>query len=201
MASKKVVPIHQELKPRDRVIGLDLSLTSTGVATSEAGQPGIATNLLSCKALRGVERLYWIREKVMELVTGPPTQTTLVAMEGYSFGSRNSQAHSLGELGGVIRLACASRGIPILLVPPGTLKKFVTGKGNATKPEMAVGLYKRWGIEKPDDNEADAAALALYGRCACGIDEPATKEQREALSAYEFIAPLTPDVVVRRRHA
>lgn len=202
--AKKPAPILEPLKPRDRFIGLDLSLTGTGVALSraDAHSSNISTGLLKGAALRSVERLHWYREKIVEnWIKAAPTETTIVAMEGYSFGSRNSQAHSLGELGGVIRLALASRGVPIILVPPGTLKKFVTGKGTATKPEMAVGLFKRWGIEKSDDNEADAAALALYARCVCGIDEPTTKEQREALTTYEFIPPLEATVMVRRRSA
>lgn len=200
--TKKTAPkVVEPPKPRDRIIGLDLSLTGTGVALTEASEATVKTGFLMGAKLRGVERLFWYRTKIMEWVTGPPTQTTLVVIEGYSFGSRNSQAHSLGELGGVIRLACATAGHTMVRVPPGTLKKFVTGKGNATKPEMAVGLFKRWGIEKADDNEADAAALALYGRALTGIDTPATKEQREALTACEVEEPIGVALRVRQRVA
>jgi crossover junction endodeoxyribonuclease RuvC len=47
-----------------------------------------------------------------------------------------------------------------LQVPPMTLKKFASGKGNSKKQEMLLQMYKRWGIEFNDDNAADSYALA-----------------------------------------
>ena len=54
-------------------------------------------------------------------------------------------------------------GVPVLEVPPSTLKKFVTGRGNAAKNEMLLHVYKRWGREYSDDNMADAYALSMLG--------------------------------------
>ena len=38
----------------------------------------------------------------------------------------------------------------------GQIKKFLTGKGNAKKNLMLMNVYKKYGIECSDDNQADA---------------------------------------------
>ncbi len=89
-----------------------------------------------------------------------------VAMEGYSHGSK-FQREALGELGGVVKLAITEiAGVrqwrhPII-VPPPTLKKYVTGKGTASKQEMIDTVARRYGAIFYDDNLADAYALARF---------------------------------------
>lgn len=46
-------------------------------------------------------------------------------------------------------------------VPVGTIKKFATGKGNASKLDMLIAMEKR-GHRPKDDNEADALALLYW---------------------------------------
>ena len=41
------------------------------------------------------------------------------------------------------------------------IKRFVTGRGNASKDDMVLGVQDR-GFEPIDDNEADAIAILLY---------------------------------------
>ena len=48
--------------------------------------------------------------------------------------------------------------IPYRGVPVGTIKRHVTGKGNASKDEVIAGV-RRLGFDPADDNEADALAL------------------------------------------
>jgi crossover junction endodeoxyribonuclease RuvC len=57
-----------------------------------------------------------------------------------------------------------------------TLKKFVTGVGNAKKNEMLLKTYQAWGIEFNDDNAADAYGLAMM---AGGLAK--TKVQKDIL--------------------
>ena len=54
--------------------------------------------------------------------------------------------------------------IPYEGVPVGTIKKFATQRGNASKTDM-IHAVQRWGHHPKDDNEADALAL-LYWRLA-----------------------------------
>lgn len=122
------------------VVGLDLSLTSTGICHGKSMQA------ISSK-LKGVERLVDIEEAVMRfLYNETEHETPCVIVEGYSFGSKNSQAHSIGELGGVIRRALHIEQIPFVVVPPTVRAKFATGKGNASKGEVLSSISARTGI-------------------------------------------------------
>lgn len=69
------------------------------------------------------------------------------------------------------------------MVPPTTLKKFVTGKGNAEKSLMIREVYKRWGFDAADDNQADAVGLLQVGRAVIGELTDLTKPQLEVVAA------------------
>ena len=84
-----------------------------------------------------------------------------VGIEGYSFGSLNSRAHATGEIGGVIRLALNDLSIPSVEIPPTSLKKFVSGKGNTPKASMGLALYKRYGLYLTNEDQVDSAGLSI----------------------------------------
>lgn len=140
-----------------RVIGLDLSLTSTGIAL------GDATEVLAPRP-KGIERLLWIRDAIVECVTDKPKP--VVCIEGYSFGSRNSQAHAAGELGGLIRCTLWEMEVPFVDIPPTCRAKFATGRGNASKSEVVSAISARTGIVwdgKGADDRCDAWILQECG--------------------------------------
>ena len=146
------------------VIGLDLSLTSTGVAANEV--TALHTNL------RGMGRLAWLRDQILDIAITVPDPAVIV--EGYSFGSRNSQAHAAGELGGVVRVALWEMDIPHVDVPPTCRAKFATGKGNASKSEVVSAVSARTGIiwsGKGADDCCDAWVLREMGRIYFGKSE------------------------------
>lgn len=140
------------------IVGLDLSLTATGIAY-EAG-----TQTISVES-KGVRRLAEISRAVLDVVRSLPAD--LVVLEGYSYASAQV-AHQLGELGGVVRLALWSYAVPFIVVQPSSLKMYATGRGNAGKEEMLAAAIRRLGYDGHDHNQADAAwlrAMALdhYG--------------------------------------
>ena len=157
------------------VIGLDLSITATGAAFY--GDP--PTTIAPAKGATGDVRLISVRDQVMRCVA--PSLDPLVVIEGPVL--RSQAALALGLLHGVIRAALMDERLAYALVPPATLKKYATGKGNAGKPEMAVALYKRAGLELGDDNQVDAWWLRAMGLDALGaplVDLPAA--QRDAMA-------------------
>ncbi len=143
------------------VLGLDLSLVRTGVALIVP--PTLTTwNLSPGDKLRGVARLSWYRDKIRGLIDD--VHPGKVVIEGYAF-ARPNQAHQIGELGGVVRLALMDWGGQWYEVPPASMKKFVTGMGNAKKNVIPLHLYKRWKLEVEQEDQADATGLAMMGLC------------------------------------
>ena len=67
-------------------------------------------------------------------------------------------AHAYGGFLATLTAWCEHHGVPYQGVPVGTIKKHVTGKGNASKDEMMAAVRRR-GHAPADDNEADALAL------------------------------------------
>ncbi len=70
-------------------------------------------------------------------------------------------AHAYGGFLATLTAWCEHHQIPYQGVPVGTIKKYATGKGNASKDEMVAAMQAR-GHVPTDDNEADALALLYW---------------------------------------
>lgn len=140
-----------------RYLGIDPSLTSTGLAYLD--RSGLTVRRLRPK-LSGPARLAWLdRQLALVLDEWRPT---LVMIEGYAYSKGNS-AHQIGEWGGLVRLRLYRSRVSWYVATPQQLKKFVTGKGSSGKGGMIAHLITRWGVVLEDEDEADAAGLALLG--------------------------------------
>ena len=161
------------------VIGLDLSLTSTGIAVVVDG--AIFGNTIKTGPWEndpyGIYRRRHIADEIAVWTLGAPD---LIVMEGPV--ARSNAVIGLAQLHGVAldRLRSAGMTHRLLIVSPSTLKKFATGTGNAPKSAMAAHLVRRAGhlIEGvPGEDEADAIWLALLGAQLLGtplVDLPKT---------------------------
>lgn len=142
------------------ILALDLSLTATGVATPTGELDTWATD-----DRQGDARLVDISDRLNLLLRRNPV--TVAVIEDLP-----THAHGAGKTAmvhGLVRERLLRRGIPIVLVVASQLKKYATGKGNATKPDMRVELLKRTGLDLRDDNQVDAwwlraMALDAYGQ-------------------------------------
>lgn len=161
------------------IAGIDLSLTSTGYSIN--GDTGVIAT-----KHRGAERLSYISTTLLELCE--EFCIDIAVIEGYSFASRNSQAHSIGELGGAVRMRLWENGIPHVDVPPTCRAKFATGKGNASKNEVISAISAKTGIVwsgAGSDDRCDAWILEQMGLASIGLS---THEWPvENLSALEKI--------------
>lgn len=70
-------------------------------------------------------------------------------------------AHLYGGFLATLTSWCEQHGIPYEGVPVGTIKRHVTGKGNADKSAVLAAVRAR-GFAPADDNEADAIAILLW---------------------------------------
>ncbi|GAA1765776.1 hypothetical protein [Streptomonospora arabica] len=134
-----------------RVLGLDLSVTASGVARDDG-----ATETIKPKR-QGDQRLTEIRKIVGDVTGG----AELVVIE--DFVVRSAASSITGMVHGAVRELLLSRGIPYAVIAPATLKAFATGKGNGDKTAMAMAAYKRAEREFADDNQCDAWWLRQAG--------------------------------------
>ncbi len=139
------------------ILALDLSLTATGVCMD-----GV-TCTVRPKA-RGWERIDYIAETIRDYTC----EADVVVLEGYSFASNTGRVFERAELGGIVRYDIWVAEVPFVDVPPGTLKKYATGKGNAQKDAMIAAAIRRFGFKGSDNNEADAYLLWCMARHAYG---------------------------------
>ena len=77
-------------------------------------------------------------------------------------------AHAYGGFLATLTSWCEHHQIPYQGVPVGTIKKFATGRGNASKGEMIAAMKAR-GHLPADDNEADALALLHWALTQEGV--------------------------------
>jgi len=72
---------------------------------------------------------------------------------------------------GVIERFCTRRSINYRGYAPTEIKKHITGKGNAKKPDVVACIVAK-GYTPADDNEADAIALMLLALSEYGTEVP-----------------------------
>ena len=149
------------------VVGIDASLTNFGLSVLDPATLQHATMLFKPK-LTGPARLNEIYEFVGRAVRRIDDLRGIehITLENYAMGIRGGRTFSIGEGGGAVKLALIHElGVDEqvaypTLVTPGAVKKFATSRGDAKKNEMLLGVYRKWGVEFSDDNQADAFALA-----------------------------------------
>ena len=173
------------------IIGIDPSLTSTGIVVLRDGKVELAVTTKNKPALGTIDRVRLIYERIVDiqenLSDGEKWQAPdLIVIEGFSYGSKGRSVFDIAYLGWRIREELerlrTEDNIPWLEVPPSQLKKFATGQGNANKEIILQQVYKRWGVEFSDNNQADAYVLAQIGRAYLGGMDDLTAFQQEVIA-------------------
>lgn len=142
-----------------RIMGLDLSMTATGVAFPDGSTAVIKP------AGEGDARLLSIEQWTNKAIHVARPQLAVIEQFGAFQGSA---ARTVPMVHAVVRLCLMHAGVPYVLFTPQTLKTFATGKHTADKTAMMLAAYKRMDREFTDDNECDAAWLRAAGHYAYG---------------------------------
>lgn len=150
---------------RPPIVALDLSLTATGCAGIPSVDEHVSLRNIT-SPFKGVERLCDLLDLVLAFVEFH--DPVLAAIEDLP-PIRANAIGALGMLHGAVRVALHRSGIGMAFVPPASLKKYATGRGNATKPDMRMALYQRAGLDLRDDNQVDAWWLAAMAADAAGV--------------------------------
>lgn len=143
-----------------RVIGIDPSLTATGLAHVDG-----SLEVFGGKAELGDQRLHVIHDRIrMTCAIDHPELAVIEDLPKHAQG-----AGLTGMVQGAVRLALLDAGVPYVLVVASTLKKYATGDGRADKSDLRMELYQRAGINERNDNKVDAYWLRHMGLDHLGI--------------------------------
>jgi crossover junction endodeoxyribonuclease RuvC len=154
---------------KPRVIGLDLSLTCTGVAVITAGQVHVqratSTGRADATLAERGERLRELSRRIVGVRHTMLTVPDLWVIEGPSLGqTRQGGQHDRAGLWWLVVATLQGIGHRVAEVSPAQRAKYATGKGNASKDTVLAAAIRRYPMADIAGNDtADAVILAAMG--------------------------------------
>src|SRR5690625_4105234 len=137
-----------------RYVGIDPS-TITGFYIEDKNEKVIIETEITTKVKEDPQRFMDIANQIIKYLK----DGDVIVIEGFSYGSRGRGVSTQYGIGWLVRAYLILNGFQYTVVTPGQLKKFATGKGNTSKDNMGVPIYKRWAYEHESDNVRDAFVL------------------------------------------
>lgn len=125
------------------------------------------------------DRLISNLDKIMAMAEEP--RPDFVIIEDVAYAQNAAFAKENAGMAYAVRMELRRERIPFVVIGPSQLKKFATGSGGAKKELVIKEVMKRWGADCPDNNTADAVALAYLGMALVGEWTPTIQPQREAV--------------------
>ena len=153
--------VNAELGENGAILALDLG-TVTGWALRHpdgaitSGTVSFRPDRFEGGGMRYLRFKHWLTE--VKSTTGG---IDAVYLEEVRRHAGTTAAHIYGGFLAHATAWCEHHGIAYQGVPVGTIKRHVTGKGNAPKQAVIDAVRER-GFNPADDNEADAIALVLW---------------------------------------
>lgn len=171
------------------IVGLDLSLTSTGIAV--IGPPGIQVADVVSKATGDTidarsARLRRVAGKIHEwCIHSAPDP--LIVIEQPAYSRQTGHMHDRSGLWWLTVARLTGIGVGVVEVSPTVVKKYATGKGGASKDAVLAAVIRRYpAVEVANNNQADALVLAAMGSRHLGTPI------EESLPAVQVAAMATP---------
>ena len=172
-----------------RVIGLDPSLTATGVADADGGLHTIRTvghdgDPVATRALRLSAIGARLRPHMLD--------ADLIVIEGPAFARNNAYTHLGAGLWWRIIQIAHTAGIRVAVLAPSQLKKLAIGKGSGdgtSKSDMRMALYQRVGLNIADDNQVDATWLRQMGLAHLGDPDAVPLPQTHLAALDKVVWP------------
>lgn len=164
----------------ETVVGLDMSLTGTGVCVIGDDIKLHTINSTPQMHRNIYDRVDYIVTKCFECMSVAPSMICIEAP--FTHLKNPSSAIPLAALGHMMRRALVAGKHAFRDVAATQLKKFCLGKGAGGKELILREVYKKWGIEARDNNQADAAVLA---HIAIGMLQ-VQKGNAEGLAKYQL---------------
>ena len=173
------------------VVGVDLSLTCTGIAVSSGPHRGLHQIKTTGRADAGLTDRSTRLTRIVRDINNLRVEAgaSLVVIEGPSLGqTRQAGTHDRSGLWWLVVQTCTDWGVPIVEVAPACRARYATGRGNASKDEVLAQVVRRWpDWDVVDNNTADALVLASMGARYLGHPIDAVPAlQQSALEAVRW---------------
>ena len=169
------------------VLGVDLSLTGTGVSD------GTSTWLVASRGKAGdslalrAQRLDGIRSAVLaHTVDGD-----LVVIEQPAYSRQTGHMHDRSGLWWLLVTDLLRQGLLVAEVAPSALKRYATGRGNSPKSAVTDATARRYADVDTgggDDNRCDALWLSRMGLDYLGHGSAVPESHRAALASVRWPA-------------
>lgn len=179
------------------VVGLDLSLTRTGVTRIICEPDPAARPRITCRSVTARVRQvkkgdepHTVAERSARVrrLTGDTTAlcagADLVVVEGPSYASDTGKAHDRAGYWWLVVARLTGAGLHVVEVPPSALKMYALGKGGgagAGKDDVLAAVVRRYhDVEFSGNDEADSLVLAAMGARFIGqpVDDPPATHTR-----------------------
>jgi crossover junction endodeoxyribonuclease RuvC len=151
------------------ILGIDPGLRVTGYAVLEQRQrgphvreAGIVRTAGSKKTTDVALRVRVLYDGIVEVLDQYPP-SVMVVESLFAHYDHPRTAILMAHARGVILLAAAQRGVPVVNYTAPRIKKTITGHGRATKEQMQLAMQRELNLPRlPEPNDvADALAAAL----------------------------------------
>lgn len=147
------------------ILGIDPGTAATGYGVIE--QNGDNVNLIKFGCIKTTpqtekkERFKIIYDNLLSLID--EYCPDVLAVELLFFNKNTKTALSIGEVRGIIFLACAVKNIKLFEYTPLEVKNTLAGYGRADKNQIKQMIQMQFDLPKPPtpDDAADAVAIAL----------------------------------------
>lgn len=157
-----------------QVVGLDLSLTGTGIAVGGGGLglESVVTQKIGSKPHKSnpdwkdpswddrFDRTTLLVNRIANYVP----RGSLVLVEAPAYGAKGGSAHDRSGLWWMIFARLTYMGCTVVPTNVATVKTYATGKGNADKDEVLAAVVRRYAeINVTGNDIADAVTLMAIG--------------------------------------
>lgn len=164
--------IGNALAPGTRVLGIDPGLQITGYGIIEAqplGPKVVEAGIVRSETGRShpdmARRLRLLYDSILEVID-QFRPAVVVVEQLYAHYAHPRTAILMAHARGVLFLAAAQRGLPVVSYNATRIKKTITGHGRASKEQVQRTIQRELGLatlpEPPDVADALAAALCHY---------------------------------------
>ena len=180
------------------VVGLDLSLTRTGIASVYKTGIAAPTWFVDSIPSKG-EKDANLRERHLRLdalTSGIRCEVidrspSLVVIEGPALARVGGSNHDRSGLWWLVVNTLMAACVPVAVCPPKSRAKYATGNCNAGKDEVLLAVSRRYPqVSIRNNDEADALVLAAMGarHLGCPVESSLPKTHLAALPGVEWPA-------------